>query len=129
MDLFDRDRRLDHVLECREVRKEVEVLKDQSDAQPHAVDQIVLRPHRQLRLRRATDVDVADPDVPFVKLLEPIETPEHRRLATARRSENRGELPLLDAECGSIQYGFPPIALDNLHNLDHAVCSSIVCRD
>ena len=50
------------------MRKEIEILKDQTDAHPDAIDEIVSRLGRRQRLRRrAVHLDVADPDEAFVE--------------------------------------------------------------
>ena len=46
------------------MREEIEILKDDADAHPDAVDEIVLLRGRQLPRRRPVQLDVADPDLP-----------------------------------------------------------------
>ena len=97
--LLHRDRRLDHVLERGQVRKQIEVLEDQADPQPHAVDEIVFL--RSATARPPTSRVITTSPIRICSLvepLEPIQAAEHRRLAAARRAENGRELSLRRSE-------------------------------
>ena len=118
-DLLDRDRRLDHVLERGEMREEVEVLEDQADPHSDAVNELVLLGGRQPSRRGPADFHIADSNVPLVEAFEPVQAPQHRGLAAARRPENRGELALGDAERGAIQHRRRAVALDDVGDVDH----------
>ena len=72
------------VLEHVEVREEGVALEDR-------VDVALVR-------RQARHLPPAEVDDPFVRLLEPADHPERRRLAAARRAEQRVEAPVLDLE-------------------------------
>ena len=106
------------------MRKQVEVLEDQADPQPDAVDEIVFLGRRQRRRRRAAHFDVADPDRALVEPLEPVQAAEHRGLAAAGRPEDGRELGLGDAEGGAVQHGRRAVALDDVGDFDHGATIS-----
>jgi hypothetical protein len=119
-EFLDGERRLDDVAERRQVRKQVEVLEDNPDACADTVHERVLVGRRQCPAWRAEHLDVVDRDRPGVERLEPVQAPQHRRLAAARRAEDRGELRLGDRKRGAIEDRVGSIPFDDVRDLDHA---------
>ena len=101
------------------MREEVEVLEDQADPRSYAVNECVLLGGRQPYRRGPADVHIPDSNVSLVEAFEPVQAPQHRRLAAARRPENRGELALGDTERGAIQHWRRAIAFDDVGDVDH----------
>ena len=106
------------------MREQIEVLKDQSDAHPDAMDQRVFLRGRQRCRRRAVHLDIADLDAAFVEMLQPVQAAEHRGLAAAGGPENGRQLRFGDAERGLVQDRRRAVALDDVGDFNHGATIS-----
>jgi hypothetical protein len=104
----DADLGLDHVLQRRQMRPDVELLKHHADAPAHPVDvRFGVAPPAAIDVQRA-DWLAVDQHISFVRLLEKVDAAQQGRFAAAAGTHDANDLPGFDVE------------IDAAHRMDRA---------
>src|SRR4029078_6820564 len=91
---LDANRRLDHVVENRHVRKEIELLEDHTGLDPQLTDALSL----VSRSMAPFEPDAADLDASTSWVFQEVDAPKQRALSATRPTEDNHDLAPVDFE-------------------------------
>src|ERR1051325_5936769 len=102
---LDGHRRFDGIAERRQMREEIEVLKDYADALAQPPGQLLFFRRRELAVFRAEHFDAADHEASVVEALQPVHAAQHGGFAAAGWAQDGRQLSFFYLKRGVIEYG------------------------